>query len=71
MVLGKLGEQVVVRSQKAFESISFIEATVAPSSIYLPKRLARDTAAREEFKKEKNKSGIKPDFNHHLHLQLV
>lgn len=58
MVLGKLGEQVVVRSQKAFESISFIEATVAPSSIYLPKRLARDTAAREEFKKEKGRGSV-------------
>lgn len=58
MVLGKLGEQVVVRSQKAFESISFIEATVAPRSIYLPKRLARDTAAREEFKKEKGRGSV-------------
>lgn len=55
MVLGKLGEQVVAMTQKAFNSFEFIEATIAPNEIYLPKKYARDTSAREEFKKEKSR----------------
>ncbi|MBE6802700.1 MAG: DUF3990 domain-containing protein [Ruminococcaceae bacterium] len=58
MVLGKLGEQVVALSEKAFNSFSFIESSPAPKEIYLPKKLARDTEAREEFKKEKTKGSI-------------
>lgn len=58
MVLGKLGEQVVAISEKAFNSFSYLENTPAPKEIYLPKKLARDTGAREEFKKEKNKGSI-------------
>ena len=58
MVLGKLGEQVVALSEKAFNSFSFVESSPAPKEIYLPKKLARDTAAREEFKKEKKRGSI-------------
>lgn len=55
MVLGKLGEQIVALSEKAFKSFRFIESEPASKEIYLPKKIARDTTAREEFKKEKNK----------------
>lgn len=58
MVLGKLGEQVVALSEKAFNSFSFVESSPAPKEIYLPKKLARDTAARKEFKKEKKRGSI-------------
>ena len=58
MVLGKLGEQVVALSEKAFNSFSFVESSPAPKEIYLPKKLARDTEAREEFKKEKKRVSI-------------
>ena len=58
MVLGKLGEQVVALSEKAFDSFSFVESSPAPKEIYLPKKLARDTEAREEFRKEKNRDSI-------------
>lgn len=58
MVLGKLGEQVVAMSEKAFKAFSFIDSTPAPNEIYLPKKLARDTAAREEFKKEKSRGSV-------------
>ncbi len=58
MVLGKLGEQVVALSEKAFDSFSFVESVPATRKIYLPKKLARDTAAREEFKKEKKRGSI-------------
>ena len=58
MVLGKLGEQIVAISEKAFDSLSFVDSTPAPKEIYLPKKLARDTCAREEFKKEKERGSI-------------
>ena len=58
MVLGKLGEQVVAMSETAFDRFSFIDAMPASKEIYLPRKLARDTAAREEFKKEKGKDSV-------------
>ena len=58
MVLGKLGEQIVLISQKAFASIEFVTAIPAPNEIYLPKKLARDTAARKDFQQEKARGSI-------------
>ena len=52
MVLGKLGEQVVLKSKKAFEAIRFVDAEIASKEIYYPKKLARDTKAREDFRKD-------------------
>ena len=53
MRLGKLGEQVVAVSKRSFGAFSFVQATSVPKEIYYPKKLARDTAAREEFRREK------------------
>ena len=58
MVLGKLGEQVGLMSERAFGSVHFVDAIPAPKELYLPKKLARDTAAREEFRKEREKSTV-------------
>ena len=58
MVLGKRGEQIVLISQKAFASIEFVNAIPAPNEIYLPKKLARDTAARKDFQQEKARGSI-------------
>ena len=58
MVLGKLGEQIVLISQKAFASIEFVNAIPTPNEIYLPKKLARDTAARKDFQQEKARGSI-------------
>ena len=52
MILGKLGEQVVLKSKKAFEAIRFVDAEIASKEIYYPKKLARDSKAREDFRKE-------------------
>lgn len=54
MCLGKLGEQVVAVSKEAFERFSFVQAEFAPKEVFYPKKLARDTAAREEFLKERD-----------------
>ena len=58
MVLGKLGEQIVAVSEKAFDALSFEEAISAENEVYFPKKLARDNLAREEFRKEKKKGSV-------------
>ena len=58
MVLGKLGEQIVLMSEKAFDSLQFEDAVAAPKELYLPRKLARDTSAREEFQKEKGRESL-------------
>lgn len=49
MNLGNLGEQYVLMSEKAFESISFEGWETASSEIYLPKRKMRDDEARASY----------------------
>ncbi len=58
MVLGKLGEQVVAMSEKAIGAFEFENAFLAAKEIYYPKKLARDTSARAEFKKEKSRGSL-------------
>lgn len=55
MYLGKLGEQIVLKSEKSFERIQFIDAHPAEQEIYYPKKTARDKEARETYRKERNK----------------
>ena len=54
MKLGKLGEQVVLKSEKAFSSLVFVESIPVDSSLYYPKRMARDRQARDNFKQMKS-----------------
>lgn len=49
MKLGKLGEQVVLKSQKAFEEIQFVTYEVADNTVYYTKRKERDNAARAAY----------------------
>ena len=56
MKLGKLGEQVVLKSKKAFNALSFKESTPVDSSIYYPKWKNRDQNALYEYKEIKEKS---------------
>ena len=53
MFLGKLGEQEVLKSEKAFSQLFFKESIPVDSSQYYAKRMARDRQAREDFQKEK------------------
>lgn len=50
MRLGKLGEQVVLKSKKAFQSLTFIEAIKAPREEYFGKYKLRDEEARNKYK---------------------
>lgn len=50
--LGKLGEQIVLVSEKAFARILFVDAVPVAKEDYYPKFLARDTKARRSFKED-------------------
>lgn len=50
MRLGKLGEQIVLKSREAFEHIQFSEAINAPAETYYLRKLARDRDARMEYR---------------------
>ena len=52
MKLGKLGEQFVLKSQKAFKMLKFIDYAVADNTIYYAKRKVRDDEARTAYNKE-------------------
>lgn len=56
MMLGNLGEQVVLKSKQSFEQLSYLECIPAESSTYFPKRDLRDKKARDNFQKEKSKA---------------
>lgn len=58
MKLGKLGEQFVLKSEKAFEAIRFLDYVVADNSVYYAKRRNRDTEARDAFQKELEKDDV-------------
>lgn len=53
MVLGKLGEQVVIMSKEAFDLIEYVDSIFVSKEIYYPKSNAGDNYARNEFAKEK------------------
>ncbi|MCR5850181.1 MAG: DUF3990 domain-containing protein [Bacteroidaceae bacterium] len=50
MRLGKLGEQVVLKSKKAFEALAFMEAIKAPRQEYFAKYKSRDEEARTKYR---------------------
>jgi hypothetical protein len=57
--LGKLGEQVVIKSQAAFGRIRFTGFSTAASALYYPRRQARDDSAGREFEELLSRN----DFN--------
>ena len=63
MRLGKLGEQVVLLSEKAFRQIEFIEYAVADYREYYYKRAARDKEARAAYAdRKKNLQQLRDDI---------
>jgi hypothetical protein len=50
MRLGRLGEQVVLKSKKAFEALTFVEAVEAPRQEYFSKYKSRDEEARAKYR---------------------
>ena len=56
MRLGKLGEQIVLKSEKAFSHIHFLEASLANAEEYYVKKSIRDREARREYRSTKQSS---------------
>ena len=59
--LGKLGDQTVLVSQKAFDQIRFVDAAPVSKDEYYPKFIDRDSSARKAFKQEIKKSKVYRD----------
>ncbi len=53
MRLGKLGEQVVLMSERAFDRIKYISNSPADASIYYKKKKERDRMARMEYRQKR------------------
>lgn len=53
MRLGKLGEQIVLKSQKAFEQIKFIGYEDVDAGEYFNKKREREREARQEYRRSK------------------
>ena len=56
MHLGKLGEQIVLKSGRAFQSIRFLGVEDALREEYFIKKISRDREARREYRKSKSGS---------------
>ena len=56
MHLGKLGEQVVLKSKKAFERITFLDSIPAQKEEYFAKKMMRDKEARRDYRKSKKQA---------------
>lgn len=62
MYLGKLGEQIVLKSEKAFSCIRFEKAIEASNEVYYPMKVARDRAARTAFKIDRDSAPVYDDI---------
>lgn len=62
MKLGKLGEQFVLKSKKAFNAIRFIGYETADNTVYYAKRKARDEEARDAYDKVLENEGLEGIF---------
>lgn len=53
MKLGKLGEQIAIKSKKAFEQLSYIDSREANAEAFYPKKYIRDQSARKAYREKK------------------
>lgn len=58
MRLGELGIQVVLKSERAFSRLSYLDSEEVDESIYLPRRQRRDEQARRAYARESAESDL-------------
>lgn len=68
MRLGKLGEQIVLKSPKAFEQIKFVGYESVDTEIYYTKKAEREREARQEYRNRKKE---KADINDLFILDIM
>ena len=61
MHLGKLGRQIVLKSEKAFDSLAFQGAEMVDASIWHIKRMRRDQSARSDYAQMVERGAFLPD----------
>lgn len=62
MKLGKLGQQVVLKTVRAFNAVKFNDAEYADKKVYYTKFISRDTKARENYKKLRSSLAVDEIF---------
>ncbi len=62
MQLGELGIQIVLKSQKAFDKIKFVNYEVAECDEYYVKRVSRDHKARTAYSDSRKQNNISDDL---------
>lgn len=68
MRLGKLGEQIVLKSEKSFDQITYVSSEMVARDEYFVKKNARDKAARREYRKRKT---VGADINDVFMLDIM
>ncbi len=68
MHLGELGEQIVIRSQKAFERLRFAGYEIAQREEYYKKRKMRDDKAKTAYRTER---GVKSDIAEDIYIMDI
>lgn len=58
MRLGSLGEQIVLKSEKAFSEIQYMGNEIALAEEYFTKKMARDREARKAYRDEKSDGNV-------------
>lgn len=58
MKLGKLGEQIVLKSQKAFSAIKFVKYEIAKADEFYIKRKNRNLEANKQFRSQQEVDSI-------------
>lgn len=71
MKLGKLGEQIMLKSRKAFENITFTGYEIADGKKYYPLRKSRFNKAKKDFEKSLEAGDISGLFIRDLILEEV
>ncbi|MCD8180369.1 MAG: DUF3990 domain-containing protein [Firmicutes bacterium] len=71
MKLGKLGEQIVLKTEKAFASLKFKKYEIADSGEYYAKRKKRNDAANKEFRKQQEIDDITGIFMRDIIMERV
>jgi len=56
MRLGKLGEQIVLKSEKAYSHIKFLGAEPAEANLWYEKKTVRDREARRSYRKSRTQT---------------
>ena len=62
MSLGNLGEQILIKSRKAFSSITYVDIEYADANIYYNRKVQRDLNARREYNNTKSNTNINDTF---------